>query len=56
MLSPVLFQNLFTAEDVAHKIASNKYKSLVEFQCDIMDVKHCIGILRGGNFNYIWVD
>lgn len=47
-LGKVLFQHRFTASDIADKIAANAYESLVEFQCDIMDVKHCIGVLRGG--------
>lgn len=54
-LSKVLFQHKFTANDIAAKIESNAYESLVEFQCDIMDVMHCIGVLRGGKLSLRFV-
>lgn len=53
MLSLVLFQKLITANDIKCKIDADVYKSLVEFQCDIMDMVHCIGVLRGGKLNDI---
>lgn len=53
MLGKVLFQNQVTADDIAKKIEAEKYESLVEFQCDVMDVLHCIGVMRGGNRNII---
>lgn len=49
MLAKVMFQKHFTANDIAEKIEEERYESLVEFQCDMMDVLHCIGVLRGGN-------
>lgn len=47
LLAPVLFARKRTVADIGASIAARRYRSLVEYLADWMDVLHCIGILRG---------
>lgn len=47
VLTPVLFTHLRTLVDIGAAIKAQRYRSLVDYMVDIMDVMHCIGVLRG---------
>lgn len=47
VLAPVLFSHMRTIMDISAAIKAQRYRSLVDYMVDIMDVMHCIGVLRG---------
>lgn len=47
LLMPVLMAQPRTIADIAGRIADNAYRSLLEYRIDVMDVVHCVGVLRG---------
>lgn len=47
LLRPVLLQHPLTIADITARIAANGYNTLLEYQTDVMDVLHSIGVLRG---------
>lgn len=47
LLLPVLMAQPRTIEDIAARINDKAYRSLLEYRTDVMDVLHCVGVLRG---------
>lgn len=42
-----------TLDYIDKKLKSNGYSSLTEFQCDIMDIQHSVGVVYGGKLRKV---